>query len=446
MFSDEDIRSAKITYASFGSQYPDSDQIIHVAEKTAQGVYLTKIPHHIHRYLMDNKKQITFPPIFKFIHSDGSFTIVDKPQEFLRAIREKDILIPIPTERSRPPVDTNNNNDNEQDSGIDDEDDEDTGETQNQDNDRKTNLNDNKWKTTPDLTDDKATRYHTGASSSRRDKYTDHHHEIALSEASDYRNRQEKKADFISSRTNQEARDDHKQRVRDLNKQSPDVYSHCTQCSSHPRHRLRLEYHKHALVRVLVLHQKYAIRKPIELLSFYTPTVTHETNDDIRAQNWALYGREAYWQDSGFYQNMIIQAEKILRHQFPLETFTQLKVDMDLEPICITYATPFETMYVTPVSTLNQRMHDAPEPLHIIDNPYDRRPGGDAEFVLSFILTTDTKPAIDLQIHASEDELVQRLKGLKIRDYHPPLMGLGKLILAYAAFQERKTDGQYEQS
>jgi hypothetical protein len=129
------------------------------------------------------------------------------------------------------------------------------------------------------------------------------------------------------------------------------------------------------MVRVLVIHEKYALRKPIELLTFYIPTITTETNNDIRAQNWALYGREAYWQDAEFYRNMISKSEEVLRSQFPLDTFTTLKVDVELEPICISYITPFETMYVTPVSTLNQRMHDAPEPLHVVESPYDHRPG-----------------------------------------------------------------------
>jgi hypothetical protein len=72
------------------------------------------------------------------------------------------------------------------------------------------------------------------------------------------------------------------------------------------------------------------------------------------------------------------------------------------------------------------------------------RQSADAEFFVTFLLRDDVKPAKQLQILAREDELVQRLKEIDLNETNSMITNIGKIILACAAFQDRKWDTEFQ--
>jgi hypothetical protein len=419
-----------------------------VAESTDKGIRLINLPQHIYRYLMDNKKETAMPATITYLNNNGTTTTVTEPQQHLKMLRAAQLYKPCPTE---PEALTKN----KEDENTDEEDNNlyripTTAETDT------INNQDDQWTTIPNQyhtysenTQDtyRTDRYHTGASPSGADRYAHHHHEIAFGEAKDYYNENKSKEDIYTRGLSQEVGTDIQRRTRDLLQRPNELYSSCDQCSRNPRHRLRLEAHKSARVRILITRKGYYFEKPIEIYSYEIPTVSNEANNAIKSQDWAIYGRDAYWQDHIFYQNMIINAEKNIRHTFPLKTFIDLGVNIELEPTSVTYTTPFDTIYVIDTTRIISRLCDAPEPQHIIedDSIITDRTSVDAEFFITFILKDDIRPAKQLQLLAREDELVQRLKAIQLDESSSSsFTNLGKVMLACAAFQDRKWDTDFQ--
>jgi hypothetical protein len=454
LFTEQDIADATTTYSSFGiGQLTDLETVpTTVAEKTPKGVRLTKIPQHIYRYLLDHKKQITMPTFIQYLNDDGTTTFIDKPQDHLKMLRTIQLYKPCPikeenTDQTQTTATEREKPDN-QDSGFEDNDQFDSQTVichqslpQNTDNVRQTDTS-TKYPTNGG----KADRYHTGACPARADRYTHHHHDIALTEAHEYLDYHKTRPEFLTQGLSKEVRTDMQRRIRDHDQQSNEVYSNCEQCPRDTRHRLRLERHKTAKVNILLLEYHLGLRRPIKIHKFTVPTVTTEQNKSIRAQNWALYGREAYWQDPNFYINMVQTAEQHIKDNFPISILLDLKVQVDLDPICVTYTTPHDTLYVIPAETIQGRMHEAPEPRHVYGEMYSKQEPADAEFFVSFIVQHNKAPAIQLQLRAREDELVQRLKAINLHKSSNSFIELGKVILAYAAFQEWRYDYDFQQN
>jgi len=431
MFSQDDITEASIIYTSFrADQLSTLDSVpITIAESSTKGVQLTKIPLHIYRHLMDNGKRLATPETITFIKPDGTTEVITNPAQHLRQVRTNNLY------------NTNNNPDTGNTTTEHKADDNDSGYDEINETNQET-TKDNDWQTKPDGTEYKQTgtkqeRYHTGTCTIRANRYSDNHHDIAFSEAKEFVDNGKGKEN-IPPRLSEEARDDAYTRARDFLQQPDEVYSSCEQCTGHPRHRLRLDAHRHSRVRILVVHDDAYLTRPMEISNTKIVNVPFENDNNIRAQNWALHGREAYWKSSKYFQYLLDQAELYLRETFPLKTPIELKVDIELTPICVSYTTASDTIYVIPIETITQQMLDAPEPKHSNDGIYFVNDHYDAEYYVTFLIREDTKMAKHLQLRASEDELVQRLKAIQLDTPSSHLTNLGKIILAYATFQERR--------
>jgi len=93
---------------------------------------------------------------------------------------------------------------------------------------------------------------------------------------------------------------------------------------------------------------------------------------------------------------------------------------------------------------MNDILTDAPEPSHLFDHEIEYG-SYDAEYVITFICKYNIQPAIDLQLKASEDELVQRIREITAENFSQNyLTNLGKLIVAYAQFQDRQYDTNFQ--
>jgi hypothetical protein len=437
MFSQDDITEASIIYTSFrADQLSTLDSIpITIAESSRKGVQLIKIPQHIYRHLMDNGKQMVTPETITFIKPDGTTEIVNNPSQYLKQIRTNNLY------------NTDNNTDTRKKAEADKPADNDSGYEDNRDQPEETDKN-NDWQTPSDGTEHKQNgtkqeRYHTGTCTIRANRYSDNHHDIAFSETKEFIDSGKDK-EVIPPRLSEEARDDAYARARDFMQQPDEVYSNCEQCTGHPRHRLRLDAHKHSRVRILVVHDDAYLSRPMEISNTKIINVPFETDNNIRAQNWAIHGREAYWKSSKYFQYLLDQSESYLRETFPLRTSIELKVDIELTPICVSYTTASETIYVIPIETVTQQMLDAPEPKHSNDGIYFVNDHYDAEYYVTFLIREDTKMAKHLQLRASEDELVQRLKAIQLDTPSSHLTNLGKIILAYATFQERRYNQEFQ--
>ena len=438
MFSQDDITEASIIYTSFRTdQLSTLDSVpITVAESSKKGVQLTKVPQHIYRHLMDNGKQLATPETITFIKPDGTTEHVTNPIQYLKQLRKIKLY-------------NSNNNSNTEEIKTDTKpEDNDSGyEDDDEPKEKETNKN-NDWQTEPDGAEHKQTgtkqeRYHTGTCTIRANRYSDNHHDIAFSETKEFINSGKGKKD-IPPGFSEEARDDAYARARDFMQQPDEVFGSCEQCTGHPRHRLRLDAHRHSRVRILVVHDDVLLSRPMEISNTKIINVPFETDNNIRAQNWAIHGRDAYWQSSKYFQYILDQSELYLRETFPLKTPLDLKVDIELTPICVSYTTAMDTIYVIPIQTVQQQMLDAPEPKHSNDGIYFVNDHYDAEFYVTFLIREDTKMAKHLQLRASEDELVQRLKAIQLDTPASHLTNLGKIILAYATFQERRYNDNFQ--
>jgi hypothetical protein len=183
--------------------------------------------------------------------------------------------------------------------------------------------------------------------------------------------------------------------------------------------------------------------KPYKIDDYYAWNTDQNEIPQIQAQDQAIFGRKAYWQDPAFYHEQFEEAQNRMMKRFPITLLKQLKSEIKIIPICASYVTFNDDIHVIPYDAMTERLTSAPTPKHVNNSPIR---DVDAEYTLTFIVDIDIRPAKDLQLKASEDELVTRLKDITIDSPHTSLMNMGKLILAYAAFQSRQQDKAFDKN
>lgn len=466
-FNGTDIREAVEFFRLIGITTNNEDFPIFVAEKTLEGVRLIKIPQHIHKYLMDHGRQIHLPQTITFIHDTGAIENVTDTREFLKRVREHYLYSGHNNVAQAAVIpETQNNNQQEnidaqrdikdprKDSGYEtDQNPEDRHNHEQPDDDKSTeeDIQNNNWETNKEPREPTANRYYKGAYTSRRDRYRDNHDEIAINETQKYIDEGRTKKEIYTPGFSDEDRLRRQHRIRDIARGEDNRFSECKQCRretedtghGHTGNELGRGAHHRSMVRVLVLEHDNILSTPIEITQFETTNFTI-TNAYHSKRDWIAYGRDAYWQDIKFHKAIIKDAENKLIESFPLKTYRELKIKVRLEPVCVSYNTLGTMQYVMPIHTMDDRMTEAPEPTHLFINT--KEPGSyDAEYYVTFICKIDAQPAIDLQVTAAEDELVQRLREIMSDNHaHNYFSNFGKLIVAYAHFQDRKHDSKFQ--
>jgi len=291
--------------------------------------------------------------------------------------------------------------------------------------------------------------YQQTFSANRYDRERYNQNEISIRETNLHRRDDRPQTTIDPSGFSKEQRVRYRSQRQDLVDTADEYYSGCRQCKIIPRRKISLGSHKRSLVRSrLVIHDFYPANvMDVDAFFVWNSMQKRPTVDTIL--DYERYGRQTYWQDPTFYKNMVQEAQFRLVKRFPVKPLLQVKASVTMTPVCITYPTvPRNNAEQGDLNVIVYQFIEGPhitnadEPRHQPDGELDTEV--DAEFTITFRLTYDMQPSMDLQLKASEDELVQRLKDITIGTPNTSLTNMAKLILAYAAFQERQHDKDFE--
>jgi len=280
-------------------------------------------------------------------------------------------------------------------------------------------------------------------STKRDDRKRFHQNEVSIREANSHKQCKYPETAINHTGFSKEQRVRYRSKRKDLVDVPDTDYQHCKQCGTRPTERISLGAHKRSLVRCrLVIHDIYP-SKTMDIDAFYVWNNIQDRPDKDIQKDYDTYGRQTYWQDPEFYRDIVQESQFRIVKRFPVKPLLDLKANVNMTPICITYPTIEDDIYVIPMEALEGKwLIHASEPKHQPVSEHDTEV--DAEYMVTFRFSYDIQPSKDLQLKASEDELVQRLKDITIDKPHTSLTNMAKLILAYAAFQERQHDKDFE--